>query len=496
MLIKKFLTKFFSIVAIFGMLAMSFLFTPVTMAAGDYSDNFDGGSQQTWTVVDGGENSTHLFQNNRYELHTETTGSDKSVASYVNTSFVDSSAQTRVQRITPGDDYLAYLLFRVNAGTMSGYTCGVSSDEAHVWFGKLTNGVYSNISFSGTVPTGYDSDDINLKCAAIGSNLYAKVWDYGTDEPADWQINTTDNSYSSGVDGVMLATYSTLNWDSVSVAFDDFTVTNEIDNGVAQTEADANNATPVASGVAINSSSPIDLTEGATTNIAVTATVTDNNGCEDIESVSVKLYKTSEGAGGADNNNYRYTGTAIVDVGTCTPGGSDLSSTWTVTIPVYYYANTGEWTATITPSDEATGTPANDTETMNTLTALDVTASIEYGALALGGTTANTTAFDTVIINTGNKATIGAQVRSGAATAMTCTVGSIPVGNEKYHAISTTVYGSKTALTAIDATVADVSAAKTTNGTSGNTDTIGWGLQMPASGVGGSCAGSVVFTAI
>jgi len=116
--------------------------------------------------------------------------------------------------------------------------------------------------------------------------------------------------------------------------------------------------------------------------------------------------------------------------------------------------------------------------------------------LALGATTANTTAFDTVVINTGNKSTIGVQVKSGAATAMTCTVGSIPVGNEKYHANSTTAYESKTALSDVDTTVDDVSAAKTTDGISGNTDTIGWGLQMPSSGVSGSCAGTVVFTAI
>jgi hypothetical protein len=494
---KKAITKIFNIMAIFGMLATFLPLAPIAMAADNsYSDNFNTTSQQTWTVVNGGENSTYLFEDDRYEMHTEATGTDKSLASYVNTGFVDSSAQTRVQRITAGDNYLAYLLFRVNASTMSGYTCAASSDGSHVWTGKLTNGVYSNITFSGTSPTGYDSNDFNLKCAVIGSNIYAKVWDYGTTEPDDWQISATDNSYSSGVNGVMLATYHTLRWDSVSVAFDDFTVTDEIDNGVAQTEADANNVIPVASGVVINSSSAIDLTEGSTTSVAITATVTDNNGCEDVDSVSVKFYKTSDGATGVDNNNYRYTKAATVVGGTCTPGGSDLSSDWTVTIPAYYYANPGEWTATVTPSDEATGTPANDTETMNTLTALDVTASINYGAFALGGTTANTTAFDTIVINTGNKATIGAQVKSGAATAMTCTVGSIPVDNEKYHAVSITAYASKTALSATDATVADVSAAKTTNGISGNTDTIGWGLQMPAFGVGGSCAGTVVFTAL
>jgi hypothetical protein len=133
---------------------------------------------------------------------------------------------------------------------------------------------------------------------------------------------------------------------------------------------------------------------------------------------------------------------------------------------------------------------------MATLTALNVSTPITYGVLALGGITADTTAFDTIVTNTGNDASIGVQVKSGVATAMTCTTGTIPVGNEKYDDVSTTVYASKIALTAGNVTVADVAAAKTTDGATGNTDTVGWGLQMPATGVDGSCTGTVVFTAI
>jgi hypothetical protein len=124
---------------------------------------------------------------------------------------------------------------------------------------------------------------------------------------------------------------------------------------------------------------------------------------------------------------------------------------------------------------------------------LNVTTSITYGELALNGITGDTTDFDTTVTNTGNKASIGTQVKSGAATAMACTIGTIPVGNEKYDDVSTTAYASKIALTAGDVTVADVAAAK---GASSNTDTVGWGLQMPETGVDGSCTGTVVFTAI
>ena len=133
---------------------------------------------------------------------------------------------------------------------------------------------------------------------------------------------------------------------------------------------------------------------------------------------------------------------------------------------------------------------------MATLLAVDITDSIDYGSLALNATTADTTAFDTIVTNTGNSATVGVQVKSDASTAMSCDIGTIPVGNERYHAASATPYTSKTALKATDETVAGVSAAKTTDGLTGDEDTVSWGLQMPVSGVGGTCSGTVVFTAI
>ena len=198
-----------------------------SMLATGYSDNFDGGNQTAWVVVNYGDNSTYLFQNDRYELHTESSNpaTAKFLGSYVNTIFTDSIAQTRVQKINPSDNFLSYILLRVTPATMSGYVCGASSDD-HVGFGKLAGGVYSPMPKLGHNPD-YDSSDFNLKCAVIGNKLFAKVWNSSTTEPLGWQINATDNSYSSGVEGIMLATYPTLNWSNVSAAFDDFNVINK-----------------------------------------------------------------------------------------------------------------------------------------------------------------------------------------------------------------------------------------------------------------------------
>ncbi|MDD4382957.1 MAG: fibronectin type III domain-containing protein [Candidatus Shapirobacteria bacterium] len=215
--------KIFLFIYVFLVLPLSFLFLfKKTYAAISWTDDFNSGNKNTWINIDGGDNSTHLFQNNKYELHTESNnGSAKSLASYVNQTNDNSIVQTRVQKINSGDNFLTYLLLRINPTTMSGYTCGVSSDGTnHFWFGKLTNGVYSNLTTTGTAT--YNSNDFKFRCAAIGSSLVAKVWNASDSEPSSWQISSTDNSYTSGSNGVMLATYPILGWNTVQVAVDDF----------------------------------------------------------------------------------------------------------------------------------------------------------------------------------------------------------------------------------------------------------------------------------
>jgi hypothetical protein len=191
----------------------------------NYNDNFNGGNQTNWMIFDAGDNSTYLFQNNRYELHTESgDGSAKSLVTYINESFNDSITQIRIQKINQTDNFLTYIVKRMNTTTMSAYVCGASSDGSHIWFGKLTGGVYSNIASDGTVPS-YNSSDFNFKCQIIDNKLFAKVWNYSTPEPIEWQINTTDNDYVNGKNGIMLATYPVFSWNNVSVAIDDFNTT-------------------------------------------------------------------------------------------------------------------------------------------------------------------------------------------------------------------------------------------------------------------------------
>lgn len=273
--------------------------------------------------------------------------------------------------------------------------------------------------------------------------------------------------------------------------------------------ASVTNVVPISSGVMLAPDLPtITLTENSTTPVTVTATVTDDNGCENISAVSVKLFRTDKTAACGDDPNDCYTQAATLDSGSCTPGGSDLSANYSATISAQYYAdptdvgsaNAGTtWSAHVTPSDGLGGTAgADDVKEMSTLTALNVTSTIAYGSLALGADT-GTSDQTTVVTNTGNVA-IDTQVdgyglANGDGNSMKCTIGTVTIGSEKYSATALQDYATlKTALTDTAATVAGFNIAQRTDtSTSGS---LYWGFGMPSGGVSGSCTGTVVFTAI
>lgn len=270
----------------------------------------------------------------------------------------------------------------------------------------------------------------------------------------------------------------------------------------------ADGTPPVVDAVTINGTdTSISLTEGTTTSVVVLATVSDTTGCEDISGVSVKLFRTNVESGAACtlNSNNCYDGTATVVNDTCTAGGEDKTADYSATINVQYYADptddgsanaTSNWTAVVTPTDGTIGTVGSDTIEMATTVALSVTASISFGSLALdASTTHNET---TTITNTGNKV-IGAQVSSGAVTAMTCANGtSIPAANEKFG-LTDVDYGSLTnELAELGHTPAHVTGAEIIKAIDETTSTapVYWGLKIPLNGVGGGCSGTIVFTPI
>jgi len=132
---------------------------------------------------------------------------------------------------------------------------------------------------------------------------------------------------------------------------------------------------------------------------------------------------------------------------------------------------------------------------MNSLIALDVTATINYGTLALG-TNTGTTDYTTTVTNTGNRQ-IDIQLdgygsTDGDGKAMVCTIGSITIGNERYSLTAATAWSAKTQLTDTATTLTTFDLAKGAS----STKNVYWGFGMPSSGVGGSCSGKVNFTAV
>lgn len=252
------------------------------------------------------------------------------------------------------------------------------------------------------------------------------------------------------------------------------------------------NSLPVASSPSLHGETPIIPLENATTSAVVTGTVTDTNGCLDLASVKVAVYKTGTtcSAGGDANNDtcYLWTDSSPSTNGSCT-GGADTTYAVNHSFDIQYYTDPGTWYTTITPTDTVgVGTQATSSgTTINSLQALAVSSTISYGSVSnVATSTGDHTA---TVTDTGNTA-IDYKI-SGAD--LTCsTLGSIPVGNEQYG-LNSFSYGSGIALST---TPTDVNAdlATTTQGNVPVTDPTYWQVSVPA-GVNGICSGNVTFAA-
>jgi hypothetical protein len=127
---------------------------------------------------------------------------------------------------------------------------------------------------------------------------------------------------------------------------------------------------------------------------------------------------------------------------------------------------------------------------MDSLIALNVSSPINYGTLALNTNTGTLNKTATVT-NTGNRS-IDANL---SGTAMSCTIGTIAVGQQEYSASSGVNYGAGTDLTGSPIRLV-LTLPQPTEGTAPVQAITYWGLGMPATGVGGSCLGTNTFGAV
>lgn len=270
------------------------------------------------------------------------------------------------------------------------------------------------------------------------------------------------------------------------------------------------NAAPTVDNVTISATSyggsaaDLTLTENTTITAYVFGAASDTNGCDEIDQTSqftLKFFRTDQtDACSADNNNC-YTASAATTVDQCTPGGSDTSSRYQFAVSVQYWADSTDaggpnaattWTAKVIATDDGASTGnATTTTEMNSLIALNVTAAIDYGTVALNAVSNEQTA---TITNTGNR-NMDANVKGDAN--MTCTtVGAIDIGQVKYSLSQGFTYASQgTAMTLVDANTTNSTAQRTNEGVASTTP-LYFKLGVPASGVAGTCTNTLTFTAI
>lgn len=256
---------------------------------------------------------------------------------------------------------------------------------------------------------------------------------------------------------------------------------------------------PYITNLSLNLDTDIALTEGATTTIYASSTISDDNGYTDIVNATSSIFREGVGALCTPNDNNCYQ----VASSTCVYSNCAGSScTLQCRADLQYIADPTDagstyeaqsWFARLFLSD-TTGLTAYATSSavdVLTLRGLRIAIpSLDFGSLSAGADSGSVNAQST-IINTGNTP-IGIQV-SGTDLAGGV---DIPVGSQKY-ATSTFAYGSCSICQFLtgSATNVDVSLAKPTATTTSVSSDIYWGISVPNGTDASVHSGTNTFTA-
>ncbi|MBP9668907.1 MAG: DUF2341 domain-containing protein [Candidatus Pacebacteria bacterium] len=243
--------------------------------------------------------------------------------------------------------------------------------------------------------------------------------------------------------------------------------------------------TPEIAGFNLNNDLSITLTEGATTTVYATGTVTDLNGYADLLFATTTIYRSGVGVTcSADENNCYQVASTSCSFSNCAGNSCTLSCR----ADLQYFAEATDapsaypsenWLARVFIQDSS-GERVFDTiavpvEVLTVFGLAVNTADIDFGSLEVGSNTAGVNE-QTTILNTGNSS-IDIQV---AGTDLAGSEGSIAVGEQKF-ATSTFTYGACAICQFLtgSATNVEVDLPKTTASTSPSSDDVYWGLNVP-----------------
>lgn len=240
--------------------------------------------------------------------------------------------------------------------------------------------------------------------------------------------------------------------------------------------------------------SPLTLTANTTTTYYINGTVSDTDGYADIIDVDARLYRSGATGGvacTADDNDCYIQATCSLT------GGSGDSVNYSCQVDLQYFADptdTGTysadtWNVRVSATDSV-DTVHDDTYTneINTLSAINIPGDVAHGNVSLGATIDGTTL---TVNNAGN---VDVNLDLSMASDISCTIGTIPIANNKYD-LSDVAYASLTYTLSSTPATLDVDLPQQTNDGVQVSDTIYWGIQIPASEVGGSCSGTITATA-
>ena len=247
---------------------------------------------------------------------------------------------------------------------------------------------------------------------------------------------------------------------------------------------------------------PINLSENTTTTVTCAATVSDADGGNTITSATATVYRSGVGYSCAANDNNCYPN--------ITPSATSTSGNYfyaTFTVDLWFHAeptdegdyataqgwNTQTWQCYVIAKDNqgatATGTDSTPPD-LNTLLALTVTPTIDYGTLAGGATSS---ASEIITVTTTGNVPIDVEL-SGTDMTSTSTTSTIPVGQQEY-ALSSVEYGSGTDLSGTPAPL-ELESVKPTTHPSDQSDDIYWRIGIPSGQDPGTYTGTTTVDAI
>jgi len=279
------------------------------------------------------------------------------------------------------------------------------------------------------------------------------------------------------------------------------------DNVTAITKLQIGNSPPEIINITIESgASSFDLTPNATTTLDIYITAKDYNGEDQIDNITLTFFDAVVSSyGGANDNNNHYTNTSCV-INTGYGNAYEVESN--CTLEIWYYANNATWNLTTEVTDDTNlRVQASNIFSINTLLALGLPATIDYGKVNATEVSdeiiANVTNFGNVMMNlslSGYGSTVGDNL------SMNCTGGltkNISIDYEKFN-LNMSSFGAIN-LSEFEANYSNLTSTMAVkkfdlNYRQNDTENKAinatyWRMYVPL-GVAGNCSGNIVFGAV